>query len=315
MKTPALIRNPRSLRNRRLVQDPSDFARAWLGENYLQPNSAEATAQALRDLAARGVDWLIVDGGDGTVREVLTALPQAFPHGLPRISIVPSGNTNVIAADVGMSIRGPDALSALRAAAEQGRGEVNSRPCLEVRRTDLPVLRGMFFGAGIYRRATEMAQKSIYHDRLWHGPAVAAAITAAVFQILAGRKDGPWRVGEAMQVRAGDDPVRGGRHFLVLATTLRRLILGIWPFWNESRGPIQFLDVDAPTSRLTRVLWSLLRGRSPQWIRDSGTYRSHGVEGLHIQLQAAFILDGEAYEPGPDGIWLAAGPTIDYFRA
>lgn len=315
LRKPALLRNPKSVRNRRRVQDLRAMAGDWLGSDFIEPGSVEETDDILRGLAAREIDWIIIDGGDGTVRDILTALPDAFPDRLPYLSIIPSGNTNVIAADVGMPIRGPDALAALRAAWAGERGEVRRRPSLEVRReANARALRGMFFGVGIYRRAVEMAHNSVYHDRLWHGPAVAAAIAAACFQIFAGRPESPWRAGENMLVKAGDMPEKNGQHFLLLATTLQQLVLGIWPFWDEDKGPIQFIDVDAPPKRLAAALWWLLRGLSPDWIRQGGNYRSRGVNQIQLNFDGHFVLDGETYPTGPAGIQLLPGPAFDYFR-
>lgn len=315
MNNPALIRNPRSHRNRRTENGEHAFAREWLGERFVEPGSAADMETVLRDLAAREVDWIIVDGGDGTVRDVLTALPDAFPERLPRLSIVPSGNTNVIASDVGLRVRGPAALAALRDAAAAGGGQVSRRSCIEVHReANIPVLRGMFFGVGVYRQTLELAHRSVYHGHIGHGAGVAAAIAACCYQILAGAPESPWRAGERMEVAVdGGEPING-HHFLVLATTLHRLVLGIWPFWNEASGPIRFLDIEAPPKRLPRVLWSVLRGRSPAWLRNSGTYRSFGVEEIHVQLDEGFVLDGESYVTGPAGLRIGAGPAVDYFR-
>lgn len=315
MKKAALIRNPRSTRNRRKARDIRGFATDWLGTRFIEPGSVGDIPGILADLAAQEVDWIIVDGGDGTVRDVMTPLPEAFPAGMPKLSIIPSGNTNVIAADVSRNTRGVDALAALKAAAEQGRGEINNRPCLEIHReAGDPVLRGMFFGVGMFRLAAELAHKSDYHDRIGHGPAVAIAIARAAYEVLMGGPDSLWRGGEEMVVRAGEDASRSGRHLLVLATTLQKLVLGAWPFWNEHQGPIQFLDADAPPERMVQALYGLLRGRAPDWMREGDAYRSHGVQDLHIQLKNGFVLDGESYATGPSGLRIATGPTYDYFR-
>ncbi|MFD2264604.1 diacylglycerol/lipid kinase family protein [Lacibacterium aquatile] len=315
MRKAALIRNPRSTRNRKRGKDLRGSAEIWLGNRFIEPASVTEIPAILSDLAAQEVDWIIVDGGDGTVRDVMTPLPEAFGDRLPKLSIIPSGNTNVIAADVGRPAIGIDALVALKSAAETGSGEINSRPCLEItREAGDPLLRGMFFGVGMFRLAAELAHKSDYHDRIGHGPAVAIAIARAAYQVLAGKPDSLWRGGEEMVVRAGDDAPRSGRHLLVLATTLQKLVLGAWPFWNEHQGPIQFLDADAPPEKMVRALYTLLRGKAPDWMRQGDSYRSHGVSELHIQLANGFVLDGESYATGPSGLRIATGPTFDYFR-
>lgn len=313
MKNPGLIRNPRALRNRKDAEERHDPAEDWLGSRFAEPGSAEEIRTALQDLAAKEVDWLIIDGGDGTVRDVLTVLPEIFGERLPRLSIIPSGNSNVIAADVGSPGR-KGALEALRAAARDGRGEVNSRPCMEVHRgSGLPLLRGMFFGAGAFRRAVEIAHGSAYHERIGHGPSVALTAIITALQSVFGSKAESWAAGEAMTLTLGEQP-RNGHHFIVLATTLDRLILGIWPFWNEASGPIRALDVSARPERLGAGLWALLRGRTPEWLRASPDYHSLGTARLRLDLTRDFVLDGEIYPSGPSGLRLETGPSIDYFR-
>ncbi len=314
MKKPGLIRNPRALRNRKEAEDVRDLAEDWLGARFAEPGSAEEISAALQDLAAQEVDWLIIDGGDGTVRDVLTVLPEIFGEKLPFLSIIPSGNSNVIAADVG-SRRRKSALGELRAAARDGRGEINTRPCLEVYRdTGLPLLRGMFFGAGAFRRAVEIAHGSAYHERIGHGPSVALTAIITALQSVFGSKAESWSAGEPMTLTLDEAAPCGGDHFIILATTLNRLVLGIWPFWDVDRGPIRMLDVSARPERLGAGLWSLLRGRAPEWLRASSDYHSFGVGHIELDLTRDFVLDGEIYPSGPSGLRLETGPSIDYFR-
>ena len=56
---------------------------------------------ALRRFAAEGVDLVVIDGGDGTVREVITRLPEAYGGPMPRLAVVPNGKTNALAIDIG----------------------------------------------------------------------------------------------------------------------------------------------------------------------------------------------------------------------
>src|SRR3546814_15016806 len=47
---------------------------------------------------------LVVDGGDGTVRDVISAAPAAFGDRMPRMAILPSGKTNALALDLGVPL-------------------------------------------------------------------------------------------------------------------------------------------------------------------------------------------------------------------
>src|SRR3546814_6394575 len=63
-----------------------------------------ALNETLERFAAEGVDLLVVDGGDGTVRDVISAAPAAFGDRMPRMAILPSGKTNALALDLGVPL-------------------------------------------------------------------------------------------------------------------------------------------------------------------------------------------------------------------
>jgi predicted polyphosphate/ATP-dependent NAD kinase len=69
------------------------------GLKWCSPDTLQDLSRRLAAFAREGVETLVVDGGDGTVRDVLSLAPQHFARGLPRIAIVPSGKTNALALD------------------------------------------------------------------------------------------------------------------------------------------------------------------------------------------------------------------------
>ena len=94
-----LIVNPLSRRNRDgvapLLEDLPDLLVA-------APASLAELREVLADFARQEVGLVIISGGDGTVREVLTALVPAYGAALPALAVVPSGNANLIAADAAL---------------------------------------------------------------------------------------------------------------------------------------------------------------------------------------------------------------------
>ena len=94
-----VLRNPHSHANRREGALP----RPRTDVLFAQPQSAGHVAEAVRRFAEGGVELLVIDGGDGTIREVLTALPIIYGDAPPPLlSLVPSGKTNVLAFDLGV---------------------------------------------------------------------------------------------------------------------------------------------------------------------------------------------------------------------
>ncbi len=83
-------------------------------------------------------------------------------------------------------------------------------------------------------------------------------------------------------------------------------------FWNADGKPLRYLDVDAPPPRLGSALLPALRGRPTPWMKAAG-YRSGSAERISLRLSEPFILDGEAFEPGPDGkVSIGAGPAVEF---
>ncbi|WP_114391932.1 diacylglycerol kinase family protein [Oleisolibacter albus] len=311
-----LIRNPRSQRNKRGGGDMRTQAAALLGYYFAEPATPAELAEVLADFARHEVGIICIDGGDGTVREVLTALPAAYGGELPKLAILASGKTNLIAADVGSPGHGLEGFGRLVDDARKGflGSHLQRRPLLEISWPDgsHETIRGMFMGAGAFTRATDLANSSIHARGLYNNAAVVLTMANVLGSALLGRDRDGWLDGEPMTVSDGRDNGRDGNRFIFLATTLHRLVMGLWPFWGEGNGALRYLDVAAHPTRLTAALAPVLRGKPTPWMLADG-YRSGVAERLTLGLSAPFIMDGERFEPGPGGtIHLDAGPVVDF---
>ena len=72
------------------------------GCEHVMPLTHQELHDVLADFVATGLDALIIDGGDGTVRDILSVMARYFPGFAPRIALVPSGKTNALALDLGV---------------------------------------------------------------------------------------------------------------------------------------------------------------------------------------------------------------------
>jgi len=302
-----LIHNPRSQRNRgrRFGADAAQLLRA-------EPSTHDELAATLAEFARREVSLLLISGGDGTVRDVLTALPVAYATQLPRLALLSSGNANLIASDVGSAGHSEAALQRVLAAAgsERFRRRI-TRPALTLSWPDqahTPV-RGFFMGAAALSRATRYAHEQVLSGGVKYSASVAVTVFAAFKQTLRGQ--GEWRDGEAMNISVDETAPRVGARFIFLATTLHKLVLGLWPFWGGG-GPLRYVDIDAPPPRLGRSLLPLLSGHPTRRMLAEG-YRSGGAHHIRLQLHEPVLVDGEAFAPGPSGvIELSAGPEFEF---
>jgi hypothetical protein len=317
-----LVRNPFSRRNRTGAGDPWWRELAIPGLVRAEPETPEAVAHALRDFARRGVGLVVVDGGDGTVREVLSALPQAYGDAPPALAVLASGTTNLIAADVGAGRSDAAILAALAGLARGAipAANIQRRRVLEISWPDgsrAPIA-GMFLGAGAFTRATELSFRVVRrHGHMDQGAGVAATLVSALARTVMGRERDSWLQGDPIGLSPQGRERIDGPRFLVLATTLEKLMLGLWPFWGaedwgEGEGGVRYLDVAAPPRRLAAALPAVMYGRPRPWMAEAG-YRSGVSASLDMTLTEAFIVDGEHFDPGPGGrVRVRAGQTVDF---
>ena len=315
-----LVRNPRSLRNRDNRDGFRQRASDALGDLFVEADAPEDLAAILADFARRDVGLLAIDGGDGTIHKVLTALPGAFGDCLPQIAIIPSGNTNLVASDIGCRRAGVKTLMRLVdvAAGAEPAEHVRKRATLDVHWLDNahPPARGMFPGAAGFTRGIDFAHGRHYVKSVTHSAAVAGAIVASVAQAYAGRAQ--WFAGDPMTIAPSVEGTprsnaRTNNRFLFLATTLHKLGFGLWPFWGALDAPIRYLDVDAQPKRVLGALFAVLRGRAPNWLREASDYHSGSADTIRLELNHRFVLDGETFEPGPSGkVELRSGKVLDF---
>ena len=314
-----LITNPRSERNRKggsraaaTARGASDIVRRDIG-------AIADVGPILAEFAAREVGILALDGGDGTVQAVLSAVfnDGAFER-IPLFAVLASGMTNAVAADVGLVGPRGEALARLRDAARQGaRGAgVCERGIIRMTRgPDRPPVYGMLFGLGAFHRAIELCRRRVHPLGITSSLAVGATI-AGLFahRVLTGAREDEIFRGESIEVAWDGGEPRAGPRLLMLASTLRRFALGITPFWGEGPGALRVTDVAYPARRLARSLVPILcAGRPPRL--NAEDYVSRNVERVCLRMSCPFILDGELFEPPPDTpVRLETGATVRFLR-
>lgn len=299
-----VIHNPRSHRNKRGVRPASlDDIQAFT------PQSAEALDHAVSTLAQSPLDLLVIDGGDGTIRDVLTRAIPAFGSRLPPIAVVPNGKTNALARDLGIPARW--SIDGAIAALNHAPARRKRRPVLEIDRPSLrlPIISGFIFGAGAFVRGTRLAQKA-HRAGLFHSVAVGASMAAFLAGMLLGGK----RSTIGVEIGLGRDnlPPEVRTRFLVLASTLERMPLRMRLFGHAREG-LKVLDIDAPPPWPLFALPPILTGRDPAWLERSG-YRRSTVRSMQLTGVDEFVLDGETL-PGGEVVVVREGPMIEFVTA
>lgn len=292
-----LIRNPRSRHNlstdTRIARRDDVLAAA--------PRTRAELRDVLASFAARGIDLLVIDGGDGTIRDVLTCAGDFWGNDWPRIAILPSGKTNALAIDLGV----PAGWTFDDALAAASGGRIVHRSPLEIapRGSAGLAVRGFLFGGGNFVDATALAQHT-HRAGVFNALTVVLATIGAIGSTLFGTANSKWRRGSRIALRYTDGVVAmngAGTHtdanrYVMLASTLERFPAGLKPF-GHTRPGMKTLVVDAPTRALAVVAPALLSGSEARWIEQRGYHRID-ADAVEIDLEAGFILDGETFPGG-----------------
>ena len=291
-----IIRNPRSHRNLGRTADLADCANILVET----PHNHAALRDTLAGFAERGIDYLAVDGGDGTVRDVLTCGAGIFGDDWPPLVVLPKGKTNALVVDLGLP--GEWDLPAAMEAIKRGKTIVR-RPLAVTLPQSGELVQGFILGTGAFMRGTQVGQQA-HRWGMFNSFAVGLIIVWCLIQTVFARSTNAWRQGTAMALRDGSSGIelprsrfgKTGERFVMVASTLERFPLGIRPFGTPRPG-LKLAVIDAPLRWIMGLLPLLLTGIDSGFMRRNGAHRFE-VTTLDLELGDRFTLDGEIFPAG-----------------
>ncbi len=269
----------------------------------------------IAEMARAQVTELFISSGDGTVQAIQTEIAEHHaPAFFPSLALLPHGTTNMTAADLGFRNRNVK-VQADFIANRQSR-LVLKRPTLRVANPkDGKVRHGMFLGTGAIWQATVFCQDAVHGVGLKGDLATFATLAAAIAKSVftAADPNDQTRIDRPYPIelfRNGDSAV-DGRHLLLLATTLDKLILDTRPFWGGKNGPIRISTIPYPVPGIARWLLPLMYGGEDRKV-PAGAHSLSGTT-FAIATTTPFVIDGEFFE-GPDDrpLHLETGPEFTY---
>ncbi len=295
--TVGVIYNPRSHRNL-----GADFDCELCPHVHIaQPRERGQLPEALADFAARGIDLLVISGGDGTVRDVLTCGQPIFGDEWPAIAVLPKGKTNALTVDIGVPEDWglQDAIDAFDHGSRIHRRPMTVAPASEPGKQ----VAGFILGAGAFTKATQAGQ-SAHKLGAFNSMVVAVTGLWALLQSLFAGRGNAWRKGARMRIGlgAGDVPMAHSGHGdpemrqLLFASTLERLPAGIRPF-GALKGGLKLVALDQLSRRTTALVPLVLIGKIRHGLRERGMHQLAATQ-FSLSIDDQFILDGEAFPPG-----------------
>lgn len=293
-----MLSNPLSGGNRKGLEGIRKVLTGHPQVTHREVQTPANVASALADFAREEVDIVAVNGGDGTIQAVLSALFHRSPfEAVPLLAVFRSGTTSLIAGDVGLQGSRDRALQKLIAWARTGDGDavIMQRPVLRVKVPDQEPLCGMFLGAAGICQGIRFFHSKI-HSLGLRGQ-LAPGLVIARFLLAVARRNSEYVVRVPITIAVDEDPPEQRDCLLVLVTTLERLYLGMRPYWDTKNGPLHYTAVCGRPRYLLGALPYLLRGRKCRSGTPEHGYFSRNVNQLRLALDSSFALDGEFYTP------------------
>ena len=312
----AVVSNPKSGKNRR---DPALVERLAyvLGDSgeVAEPQSLDHLEAAMRSFRAQGVDAVCVNGGDGTLHKVLSALVVVYGEGatgaalrsleLPYVVILKGGTLNTMARNIGQDLGGDALLGRVVQAWHAG------RPFQTVERTAMVVNgahAGFLFGTGVLYRFMRMYEEGSPPSP-WKALGLVARVcgSTAVGGALAQRVFAP----DPATVSLDGAPWAPPAYAAIAVGTMDDLGLGFKLFHRASANPGQLhvLGFHCPPMSVLSRFHRIPFGRPLEQpdITDALGQR------LVIGGPAAqgFMMDGD-FVDGTEELVVEAGPTVRF---
>ena len=284
-----------------------------------QPEGSSGLPAILTEFKARGIELLVINGGDGTVRDVLTAGLPVWGDDWPALAVLPRGKTNALNVDLGAPAQWTlagvlDAFSNGRQILRRGitMTRINAGPGNNADPAPAELM-GFILGAGAFTTGIKVGQDA---HRLGAFNSLAVGVTTAwgVAQALFGTVRNRWRRGIGMEFLLGPDrvplPHSGfgdpSKRWIMVATTLNRLPINMKLFGPYHDG-LRMVVMDQARRRLLAMIPAVVAGKAPAWITRAGVHFASASE-FELTLDDEFILDGEIFPAGRYHV--AEGPEL-----
>lgn len=304
MSLVGVLSNPRSTRNQTGLDRVRDVVDEFDGVFHFEINDIADVSLALKRFAEQGVDVIALNGGDGTIQAAFSCLLRERPFAvMPPIAVLPAGRTNMIAEDLGAMSPKPHLF--LRRLLELNRTDalasrLTRRHILRVEGIpEAPVLYGMFLGTAGIVQGIKFCRKAIYPlglpNGLAHPLAVGLLFLGTVFGGLVGRSP---LTTKPITVTVAGESQTSQQYFVITATTLERLILGLRPFGKIGQGRVKLLTVAQRPGSVLKAFIRILAGSFGTAAIDGAA--ALNADDVRLRLNCPLTVDGELYDLPPD---------------
>ncbi len=298
-----VISNPLSQRNKRGMSKVEALLAQHPNVVHCRLDRFENLGSIVAEFIKTKIEVIAINGGDGTVQAVLTELFRGGgSDAVPVIAVLSSGMTNMIAADAGLTGSAASGLKRLIAMADEDQifRHLVKRQVLRMEwgAADGSIC-GMFFGAAGICRAIDACRERVHALGFQSNLAVGLTVGGLLLRwLLPGRDTENVFQGDQVSITLDGGETLERSYFLVIVTTLDRLILRSRPYWGDQPAALRFTGITFPPKNLLRSVFRVLYGGAKRNL-PADSYFSRNADRIELNLTGPFTLDGEMYQPTP----------------
>ncbi|MEP3891076.1 MAG: diacylglycerol kinase family protein [Hellea sp.] len=239
----------------------------------------------VEEALAANANHVVIEGGDGTVQGILTEfLRHEKTKNLPIFTLVPGGNTNQVARNIGLKAATPQAV----AKALSQDHSIAQAPLLRIKDKTGRKYYGFLFSSGALPQVTDYTRDKL-HDR---GVGGSMAVIGGILKGVSGDDAIMQPTKVKLNIDADGPHKLRGPHLGTIVTTLPGLMLGLDPFWGDGNRPLRVTYVAAEYQHLMRHVASLWLGNKTKNRSQDGMY-SWTANSLKYRYKGPCVLDGE----------------------
>ncbi len=258
-----------------------------------------------------GVETVTVNGGDGTSSLVFSAFLTTGTAPPPAMALLPAGKTNMTATRWGMGASKEEGLARLFDLRRRGllARSTETRTLLGVDNGEGATRYGAFFGAADVVEGILFCRRHLYPLPVPHGVSHAAALAVLTWRCLVQSVHG-----SEVTVRDREALMESGRFFMIAATALDEMLLGIRPIPEdgpELTSSFHYMSLRSGTGAALRAMPRFLSRR----IAPGRGITVRRAQKLSLDLVGPYTLDGEMHmADGRHPVVLDATKTLRFVR-
>jgi len=290
IKALAIITNNQSTQNRNNTEwlHTIIMDHKWIHHFTIDDHSQ--MVKVIRSCAERSINTIMINGGDGTIGLVLSALLNDAPYRTPPpLVILPSGKTNMTAGSWSLKNNSKQDLELFLKRYSKGILDQTtvSRNILTIHEENQEPKHGAFFGSADIVEGILYCRKYIYPmglpNSISHVLSIAALLTRAVMN------------NNASNIVQTVDSANNWREeaifFALVLTTMDKLLLGIECKTSQGQGPINYMSLKPGFMSIFAAAPHMIKQRLV-----SGYNRIvRNSRSITLSFDGHYTLDGEIY--------------------